>query len=107
MRVTSQLSIADRVAFRAAVRRLDRVKPRWRERVDPSRLDMMCADRCVLGQVFGDYGLGMTALERTLLPDVHDRAFGADFPAAPWLVELARHRRSHPVDDRDLAGVAS
>jgi hypothetical protein len=106
VRATTGLTVVDRVAFRAAVRRLNHVVPRWRERVDPDRLDMMCADRCVLGQVFGDYGVGLTVLGQALLPDLHDRAFGADFPAAPWLAELANHRPSRPVDDRDPVGAA-
>lgn len=42
-----------RVARGAAA--LDRHVPGWRERVDPRTLDVRFTNRCVLGQVFGDY----------------------------------------------------
>lgn len=106
MRAFTELTVGDRVAFRAAVRRLNRVAPGWHDRVDPDRLDMMCADRCVLGQVFGDYCDGLTALGQTVMPDLHERAFGGDFPRGPWLAELAHHRAARPVDDRVPVGVA-
>jgi hypothetical protein len=106
VRSTTELTRVERVAFYLAVRRLSTAVPAWRDRVDPDRLDMTCADRCVLGQVFGDYGAGLTALENVVLPEFHDRAFAPDFPVAPWLAELRRYRTSRPVDDRDLVGAA-
>jgi hypothetical protein len=106
VRAFTELTVGDRVAFRAAVRRLDRVAPGWRDRVNPATLCMYDGEHCVLGQLFGGYHAGLVALEQRLLPDVHDHAFTADFPVAPWLAELARHRVARPVDDRDPVGVA-
>lgn len=34
---------------------LDRIQPNWASRVNPETLDIQFGDRCVLGQVFGDY----------------------------------------------------
>lgn len=38
-------------------RYLDRVAPGWYNRVDPLKADFNSDDRCVLGQVFGDFVL--------------------------------------------------
>lgn len=54
-------SIADRVARGAAL--LDGREPGWADRVDPDRLDVGLRTRCVLGQVYGNYGLGRHFLE--------------------------------------------
>lgn len=34
---------------------LDRVKPGWREMIDIGSLQMDRCDRCILGQLYGDY----------------------------------------------------
>lgn len=60
------MSYADRV--RAGVALLDDRKPGWANRVDVDRLEMQACDRCVLGQLFGDFHEGM---ER-LVPDHWD-----------------------------------
>lgn len=85
----------ERLAVRAAVRRLDAVRPGWRAAVDRDRLCMTDGYRCVLGQVFGDYVAGLVALGLTtsfLSANGHlaDSAFRCDFPVEPWLVELDR-----------------
>lgn len=42
---------------------LDRQVPGWRDRIDWDRLDMMYgANRCILAQLFGSYGLGRDRL---------------------------------------------
>lgn len=41
---------------------LDEKVPGWRERVDPSRLDMTSDSECVLGQLFGTYPYGCQTL---------------------------------------------
>lgn len=46
-------TIAERVAKGAAL--LDVKTPGWWRRIDLSRLDMNCAERCVSGQSLGDY----------------------------------------------------
>lgn len=48
--------VADGVAF------LDEYDLTWREGVDPETLDIADCHRCVLGQLFGDYGEGLSAL---------------------------------------------
>jgi hypothetical protein len=48
-----ELTIKERVAY--GVRFLDSVEPGWEDKVDLVKLNMAAGDRCVLGQVFGDY----------------------------------------------------
>lgn len=43
----------ERVARGAAL--LDAKRPGWAEKIDIGNLDMPRCDRCILGQVFGDY----------------------------------------------------
>lgn len=38
---------------------LDGVLPDWRDRVDPTTLNMGCERHCVIGQLTGDYSLAM------------------------------------------------
>lgn len=40
---------------RRGVAYLDRVEPGWYERVIPARIDLLDAQDCILGQVFGDF----------------------------------------------------
>jgi hypothetical protein len=55
------MSAAERVAAGAAF--LDEHRPGWRGRVEAHALDMGDAEHCVLGQLFGDFGAGLDALE--------------------------------------------
>ncbi len=48
---------AERVKAGAAL--LDRKRPGWANKVVAGTLDMSECDRCVLGQIFGDFELGL------------------------------------------------
>lgn len=85
-----------RLELRLAVRRLDRVVPGWRARVDPATLDMHCVEDCVLGQLFGDYDAGLRAVGARPWT-IFDAAFHGGFPVHLWLAELRPAR----VDDRE------
>ena len=41
---------------------LDRERPGWQEDVDPFTLRIESCERCVLGQLYGDYTAGFSAL---------------------------------------------
>jgi hypothetical protein len=43
---------------------LDQHEPGWTASIDLDQLDMSRCDRCVLGQVYGDYGTGLTECDR-------------------------------------------
>lgn len=47
-------------------RLLDDHRPGWATRVDLETLRMANCDRCVLGQVYGEYSAGLAALRETL-----------------------------------------
>ncbi len=53
-------------AIKATVRALDQVKPGWRQRVNPRKINMFSTDDCVIGQVYGDYFVGLHSLRQTL-----------------------------------------
>jgi hypothetical protein len=42
---------------------LDEKVPRWRGKLDLTRLDISRSDQCVLGQVYGNYNVGAFRLE--------------------------------------------
>lgn len=44
---------------------LDRVSPGWAKRIDRSRLAMNSLYDCILGQLYGSYAEGLTALRLT------------------------------------------
>ena len=52
---------------------LDRVAPGWYQRVDPDRLLMSTCIHCTLGQLYGHFADGLTALHFT------DTEFGESF----------------------------
>ena len=60
---TPAATVPERVA--RGVEFLDRVRPGWFGEVDAGRLDMSSTCRCVLGQLWGLYTLG---LDRARLP---------------------------------------
>lgn len=41
---------------------LDRVRPGWADKIDVETLDLSSCTRCVLGQMYGDYDIGLRAL---------------------------------------------
>jgi hypothetical protein len=58
------------IDYAARVRRgaalLDRVRPGWAREIDRDRLAMESCDRCILGQLWGDYMDGFRELVRPL-----------------------------------------
>lgn len=54
------MSVIDEVKKGIAL--LDSKVEGWRERIDVSKLDMASGDSCIVGQVFGSYGVGLDAL---------------------------------------------
>lgn len=77
----TELALMDTDFFKPAVARgagfLDdwHAAPLWRPQIDLTILDLGHSDRCVLGQLFGGYGVGLDAL--------HVRARAADLGFAP------------------------
>jgi hypothetical protein len=53
--------IVDRVEAGLAALK-ERYGDDWIDKIDPVRLDLSHGSRCVLGQVYGDYGMGQQAL---------------------------------------------
>ncbi len=59
---------------------LDEKQPGWRERINLSALDMGHCGQCILGQVFGDYEIGVNhffAIGSHSLPKIHGFLSGA------------------------------
>ena len=50
---------------------LDAQKPGWEKKINPELLDLSHSCKCILGQVYGDYGDGFVELG---LSQVEDRA---------------------------------
>lgn len=48
---------------KAGAELLDKHRPGWADQIDTPALQIESADRCVLGQVFGDYAGGLDKLE--------------------------------------------
>lgn len=95
---------AARVAY--AAEQLDRLCPGWRRNVDARRLDMSDPHDCVLGQLYGDYVTGVTALRRRLPFDVSTRwlgTFDGDVPTRVWRDELRRVPNEPPRVPERLA----
>jgi hypothetical protein len=59
----ANLSPATRVANGVAL--LDQAEPGWWQSIDLHRLDQGSIENCVLGQTFGEYSAGCTALGRS------------------------------------------
>lgn len=111
---------AQRHRLRLAVRRLDDDRPDWYEHVNLRSLHMPSYVDCLLGQVYGEYDVGLVALYgryvrgESLAPGI--TAFAAGFPRRLWAVEVLDRRRSRagttsrpplvPPDDR-LASLAA
>lgn len=98
---------SQRRAHRVAARRLDAARPGWHDELDLRTLCMSSGTRCVLGQLYGDYDHGLTALygsRRHVLMSIGPgaRAFGGAFPRVLWDAEV-RDRR----DRRERAAVVA
>jgi hypothetical protein len=85
----------------AAAAMLDRVKPGWRDRIDPATLDLRSNELCVLGQLYGDYRRGLVSLRDDLIDAAGCTAF-FETPGtrAAWLREI------YAVRDEDAGLVA-
>ena len=57
-----QLRVRLRERVRAGMALLDFRKPGWRHKIDLEKLDLRSCQSCVLGEVYGDYCLGMSTL---------------------------------------------
>lgn len=58
------MNVQERVARGVAL--LDKKVPGWVDRINLATLDVGLSDRCILGQVFGGYSLGLSKLQLTL-----------------------------------------
>jgi len=47
----------------AGMQVLDEKVPGWESRIDPETLDLASCQFCILGQIYGDYGVGRRALD--------------------------------------------
>jgi|SRR5215467_459978 len=56
---TNERAVVEKAAM------LDEVYPGWAHKVNPRKLDMECGNRCVLGQLYGDFADGMFVLSST------------------------------------------
>lgn len=77
----------------AAACALDRYRPDWYRRLDLDRLDLASTRRCVLGQVYGDYGSGWDAVVPRAAAEGHGRVslgFSAFAPRDVWVAEVWR-----------------
>jgi hypothetical protein len=54
--------------------RLDRLRPGWAEAVSPGWLKLASFSRCILGQVYGDFGTGWVFVRSDLgwIGSMHD-----------------------------------
>ena len=81
------------LAVRHGAALLDRAMPGWRSAITVSRLDLLDLEECVLGQLYGSYGTGMTALFGTAATSENACLHGFDLPEADY--------RDWSDDDRD------
>ena len=87
----------------AGAKLLDTVHPGWRAKVDPDTLDMAWFAHCVLGQLYGTYGKGLSAIG---YPNPEEHGFYTtsrpyDALTKLWLEEIAR---GAGVDTAPVAG---
>lgn len=47
-----------REAVALGAKRLDEIRPGWRNEIDTEELELASCSRCVLGQLFGGFGIG-------------------------------------------------
>lgn len=61
---------------------LDREVPTWFREVNVDQLDIMCPDRCIIGQLFGGFTDGVEALELRAGTVAGDYGFDLDLNAS-------------------------
>lgn len=99
-----------RMKVARGARYLDRVKPDWYGLVDVETLNLISAEDCVLGQVFGDYETGLSHLFGGNGPDLTDRieygftntAVFEDLPELNEVWALVVDARKMPVTVEEL-----
>lgn len=82
-------TVEEAVSFGIAV--LDEHAPGWATGIDVETLYLKDGDRCVLGQLFGDYGVGCDMLD--LYDDTPERCGFTASGYRPWAPLQAEWRR--------------
>ena len=101
--------LRERVA--AGVNMLDQKVPGWDARIDPHGLNIAHVGCCVLGQLFGDYGLGLFKLHLDKKTDVFTCSssmgkclgFEGDIPD----MEILTHLWRDVVENRRIARIVA
>jgi len=71
---------------------LDEVKPGWYRQINLRKLDLACSDKCVLGQVYGDFQTGGFELSG-VYPNANPMAFiDSRENDKAWRHEIKRRR---------------
>lgn len=99
------MSAAERAAAGAAL--LDEKRPGWSEAIDCAMLDIATGRHCVLGQLYGTYGDGLSKLSITA-PGQYGFAVSAEreLMNEAWREEIARRRLANvPVAETDEVGL--
>ena len=93
-------TVAERAAAGAAL--LDEREPDWYSKIDCANLEITSGTRCVLGQLYGGYGVGVTRLGLGYYMDMGGYSYG--FTGASeelneaWREEIAQRRlKTAPV----------
>lgn len=72
-----------------AAKLLDREVSGWANQIDVESLDMTEPERCILGQLFGNYANGRTSLFLHIPYNCHnDTIFGSKVNKASWILEI-------------------
>jgi hypothetical protein len=96
MGISAQRQTFLRQAVAEGVRLLDAKEPHWSTRINLGALDMEQCDRCILGQVYGDYTEGVEKVflipvsPQDPVPDiVYDYGFNAPLVQRTYKEEVA------------------
>ena len=96
--------LIDRRASRGA-RRLDEVESGWPWSIDPTKLKMWTLDQCVLGQLYGNYRLGLMKVDCDLDEDV-SHGFAPTFWGSIFLLYALRLARAWKREIRSRLAAA-
>ena len=61
-KVTPELISYAKAAVKRGVKALDKGRPGWEEEIDLTQLDLSSPSFCMLGQIYGDFSYGCSAL---------------------------------------------
>ena len=103
------LRLRERV--QAGVNLLDQKGPGWDQRIDPHGLNIAHLRCCVLGQLFGDYGLGLFKLNLDKKTEIFTSSssmgkclgFEGDIPE----MEILTHLWREVVENRRIARIVA